>query len=154
MGQLSGYITLVDVSDGQPGLNNAIIYLYKRSVSTPSTKPTGNLIYTFSTNTITTDTGSSLNGWVQNINSLNGTDPIYFIAATVSSTTDTDIIADTEWQGPTLMAQNGNGIISTTITYGTSNSSTTEPSSWGNNIPTLNKGDWLWVKTMSVKYRS
>ena len=26
MGQLSGYITLMDVSDGAPGLNNAIIY--------------------------------------------------------------------------------------------------------------------------------
>ena len=152
MGQLSGYITLVDVSDGAPGLNNATIYLYKRSETTPSTKPTGNLTYTFSTNSIAAvEAGSSLNGWEQNVNNLSGTNPLYFIVATASSTTDTDIIASTEWQGPALLAESGDdgkGISTTTITYGVSNSSTTEPSNWVSTVPTLNQGDWLWVRTV------
>ena len=152
MGQLSGYITLIDVSDGAPGLNNAIIYLYKRATSTPSNMPTGNLTYTFSTNTITAvETGSSLNGWVQDISTLSGNNTLYFIAATASSTTDTDIIADTEWQGPTLLAESGDdgkGIITTTLTYGVSSSSTVEPANWYSNTPTLNKGDWLWIRTV------
>ena len=42
----------------------------------------------------------------------------------------------------------GVGISSTTITYGKSASATTEPSSWGSSVPTLAKGDWLWVKTV------
>jgi len=118
MGQLSGYITLIDVSDGAPGLNNAIIYLYKRATSTPSNMPTGNLTYTFSTNTITAvEAGSSLNGWVQDISTLSGNNTLYFIAATASSTTDTDIIADTEWQGPTLLAESGDDGFNQAIIY-------------------------------------
>lgn len=40
----------------------------------------------------------------------------------------------------------GNGIASTTIVYGKSNSESTQPSTWGV-LPVLSKGDWLWVKT-------
>lgn len=40
----------------------------------------------------------------------------------------------------------GNGIASTSIVYGKSNSESTQPSTWGV-LPVLSKGDWLWVKT-------
>lgn len=45
--------------------------------------------------------------------------------------------------------RDGKGVSSTSITYGTSNSASTEPSSWSSSAPTtLAKGTWLWVKTV------
>lgn len=43
--------------------------------------------------------------------------------------------------------EDGVGISLVTITYGKSSSESTSPSSWGDSVPTLSKGDWLWVKT-------
>ena len=45
--------------------------------------------------------------------------------------------------------EDGNGIALVTITYGKSSSESTQPSSWGGSVPTLSKGDWLWVKTVT-----
>lgn len=45
--------------------------------------------------------------------------------------------------------QNGRGVSSTTVQYGTSNSPNTEPASWSSTAPTsLDKGKWMWVKTV------
>lgn len=44
--------------------------------------------------------------------------------------------------------EDGRGVASTIITYGTSDSASTQPSSWSSTAPTtLTKGTWLWVKT-------
>lgn len=44
----------------------------------------------------------------------------------------------------------GVGIDSTTISYGVSQSGSTQPSSWQSSPPTLGNGDWLWVQTVQT----
>lgn len=45
--------------------------------------------------------------------------------------------------------EDGRGIASTEIRYGTSNSSSTQPTSWSANVPaSLDQGVWLWVRTV------
>ena len=45
----------------------------------------------------------------------------------------------------------GLGISSVTIRYGTSNSASTQPSSWSSSSPTsIAKGSWLWVRTVTA----
>lgn len=44
---------------------------------------------------------------------------------------------------------NGRGILSTEIKYGTSDSASTQPSSWSSAVPTsIEAGKWLWVRTV------
>ena len=43
----------------------------------------------------------------------------------------------------------GRGILSTEIKYGTSDSASTQPSSWSSTVPTsIEAGKWLWVRTV------
>ena len=161
----SGSLTIVDVTDGAPGLNNTTVFLYRRAASAPD-KPTGNLTYTFSTASIT----GALEGWVQSINELTGSDPIWMIAAVASSNGETDVIESSEWAGPIKMAQNGqdglpgapgtNGLNQATIfiykrddsatapsstTYTFATGGFTVPSGWSKTIPTEPKGKPCWV---------
>lgn len=161
----SGSLTIVDVTDGAPGLNNTTVFLYRRAVSAPD-KPTGNLTYTFSTASIT----GALEGWVQSISELTGSDPIWMIAAVASSNGETDVIESSEWAGPIKMAQNGqdglpgapgtNGLNQATIfiykrddsatapsstTYTFATGGFTVPSGWSKTIPTEPKGKPCWV---------
>ena len=161
----SGSLTIVDVTDGAPGLNNTTVFLYRRAVSAPD-KPTGNLTYTFATASIT----GALEGWVQSINELTGSDPIWMIAAVASSNGETDVIESSEWAGPIKMAQNGqdglpgapgtNGLNQATIfiykradsatapsstTYTFATGGFTVPSGWSKTIPTEPKGKPCWV---------
>ena len=52
-------------------------------------------------------------------------------------------------QGPAgTNGTNGTSVTVTSIQYGTSNSASTQPSSWSTTAPTsITKGKWLWVKT-------
>lgn len=105
-----GTYTIVDVMDGELGVNTATIYLYKRSSSTPTVLPAGNVKYKFSEHRITEGT---LNGWVEDISELSVTgDPIYMIMATASapSNEDEDIIDTEEWAGPIEIAKEGTSI--------------------------------------------
>ena len=86
---------------GSNGLNNAIVYLYQRAASAPAA-PTGTFTYTFSSRLLT---GGTLGSWTQIIPS--GTDPLYVIAATASSSTDTDSIPATEFSTAVILVQNG-----------------------------------------------
>lgn len=161
----SGSLTIVDVTDGAPGLNNTTVFLYRRAVNAPD-KPTGNLTYTFATASIT----GALEGWVQSIDELTGSNPIWMIAAVASSNGETDVIESSEWAGPIKMAQNGqdglpgapgtNGLNQATIfIYKRDDSATTPsdtiytfatggftvPSGWSKTIPTEPKGKPCWV---------
>lgn len=100
---------------GQDGYNSAVVYLYQRATATPSA-PSGSLTYTFSTGVLSGTLGS----WSQDIPS--GSNPIYAIAATAASRTDTDTIASNEWSTAVVLAQNGedgdpgtNGLNSATV---------------------------------------
>ena len=42
----------------------------------------------------------------------------------------------------------GNGIATTTISYGVSSSGTTAPTSWGSTIPTVSPSNYLWTRTV------
>ena len=161
----SGSLTIVDVTDGAPGLNNTTVFLYRRAISAPD-KPTGNLTYTFATASVS----GALEGWVQSINELTGSDPIWMIAAVASSNGETDVIESSEWAGPIKMAQNGqdglpgtpgtNGLNQATIfiykradsatapsstTYTFATGGFTVPSGWSKTIPTEPKGKPCWV---------
>lgn len=98
---------------GTDGLNNAVIYLYKRSSSAATVDWTNTLTYTFATHTLDTIP----TGWNPSIPS--GTAPLYVTAATASSNTGTDTIAYTEWATPVILAENGatgsNGANSATV---------------------------------------
>lgn len=111
----SNIVELVsDGEDGSPGtngLNNAIVYLYKRSSSAATIDWTSTLTYNFENKALT----STPTGWSETIPS--GTDPIYVTAASASSNTSTDTIAYTEWATPVILAQNGaNGTNGRSIT--------------------------------------
>ena len=42
----------------------------------------------------------------------------------------------------------GNGISSTNVSYGISNSGTTPPTNWGSSVPTVSGGQFLWTRTI------
>ena len=93
-----------DGADGKNGTNSATVYLYKRSNSVPAL-PSNNLIYTFSSGSLSESTSGALNGWSTLIPS--GTNPIYVTFATANSTGSSDTIGTDEWTDPVIMAQNG-----------------------------------------------
>lgn len=98
---------------GAPGINTATVYLYQRAAATPSI-PSGNFTYTFSTSTLS----GNLGNWSRTI--LSGTDPVYMISATASSTESTDTIESTDWSTPTIAFQNGTVGRDGKMLYGTS----------------------------------
>jgi hypothetical protein len=86
---------------GSDGRNNATVYLYQRSDSTPS-KPTNALTYTFATSAIS---GTIDNGW--SINIPTGASPLYVTVASVSSKSASVSIAASSWSAPVVLASNG-----------------------------------------------
>ena len=144
------------------GLNNATITLYQRGASAPS-KPSGNLTYNFSSGVISGDT---LGNWTQQIPS--GTDPVWAISATASSTAASDTIGTGEWSSPLKVLENGEdgspGYNQATIfLYQRATSAPSKPSSsitytfatgalssipsgWSRTIPASN-GNPCWVTT-------
>lgn len=85
---------------GSNGLNNAVVYLYKRSASAPAL-PTTTSTYTFATGALT----GQDNGWTQGVPA--GSNPLYVTVATASSAGTTDTIASSEWASAVIMAQDG-----------------------------------------------
>ena len=159
----------VQGQQGIPGLNDATILLYKRG-STAPTKPSGNLIYNFSTHSISEDSGASLRGWSQNIPTADG-DPCWVIAASASSNALTDIITDTEWSTQIKFVEDGkdggvgaHGINTATIylyqrrssqpqvpsnlityNFSTKTISGTIDNNWETNIGSLSGSNPIWV---------
>lgn len=87
---------------GAAGTNTAMVYLYGRFATAPSSKPySAAVIYTFSTGTLS----SIPSGWSQTIPS--GTNPLYVSTAIASSNTSTASIAANTWTTPTKFAQDG-----------------------------------------------
>lgn len=155
-----------DGAQGVPGLNNAIVYIYQRAAAAPAL-PSVSTTYTFSTRTLT----GLNNGWTTTIPA--GTNPLYVSAATASSTTDVDTIANTEWAATTILVQNGtngtNGLNSATVYLFQRTATTTPPAvpsttitytfatgaatgtlgSWTRNMPTTG-GIYRWVTTATA----
>lgn len=88
--------------NGTPGTNVAQVYAYKRAASAPTDNP-GVVVFDFPSGTISTTTLA--NGWSKTIPA--GTNPLYIIVASATSTGTTDSIAANEWGTPVLFVQNG-----------------------------------------------
>lgn len=84
---------------GAVGYNAATLTAYLRSATTPGTTP-GALTYTFSTASWTPG-----NSWSKTVPS--GTDPVWAVAVTAYSNTDTDSILSTDWSAPVQVFANG-----------------------------------------------
>lgn len=89
--------------NGQDGLNNATILLYRRGATTPE-KPTAEVTYTFADASLSPI--SALNGWTQAIPEIDG-NPCWVIAATASATTATDTIGVAEWSTQIKFVEDG-----------------------------------------------
>ena len=139
-------------TSGSNGLNNATIYLYKRTKSTPAV-PSTNVTYNF-TNHTATGNDIAANKWRQTIP--DGSDPIYITTATALNTEDTDIIEPSEWSEPQILSQNGSSvsILRSSVTYQVGFSGTNRPTNdagWTETIPETEAGKYLWTRTI-VEY--
>jgi hypothetical protein len=88
---------------GVAGLNNGLVFIYKRAASAPAL-PSATTTYTFASGVLT----GLDNGWTQAVPAANG-NPLYVSAATASSAGATDTIAAAEWAGAIVLAQDGVG---------------------------------------------
>lgn len=91
---------------GVDGLNNASIYLYKKSTSniTPPAVPTGTFTYTFASGVLS---GGVLNGWTQAVQTLAKGEYLWLIQATASSLSTTDSILATEFSAGVVTSAAG-----------------------------------------------
>lgn len=136
-------------SIGPAGYNTALVYLYKRSTTTPTIDWTSELTYTFSTRLLSTVPS----GWKQNMSEVTGTDPLYVTTATAYSNTSTDKIPKSEWTTPVMLVENGTdgedgiGISEIVGQYYLSTSSTTQSGgSWSESCPEYQYGKYYWTR--------
>lgn len=87
-------------NDGKSGTNNATLYLYKRSTSSPAV-PSKAGVYTFSTGEYSGD----MEGWSLYIPS--GDDQCWITVARLSAKTDTTTVVTGDWSTPAVIAHNG-----------------------------------------------
>ncbi len=97
------YIEAVNGSAGTNGEYRDTIQLYLQSATTP-TKPTS-IPYTFSTNTIGTQTGGTA-GWSMT-QPASSTTPTYITKCLASTTTPASPVTLTAWSTPVIVARNG-----------------------------------------------
>lgn len=87
-------ITPEDGNDGRDGESHATIYMYRRIDSgLPTSYTIGNATYDFENDTLTANSGQSLNGWERDPSNLTGNGPIYVTMANAISRTNTASIA-------------------------------------------------------------
>lgn len=102
-GEFSASVKMVeDGTAGAPGLNSAIVTLYRRAASTPS-DPTGTFTYTFATAALS---GGTLNGWTQAIPATDG-NPLWVKQASAVASTATDTIAAAEFAAAVKIVEDG-----------------------------------------------
>jgi len=124
-----------DGSESTPGLNQATVYLYQRSATTPAS-PDINTAYTFVNGTL----APLPTGWTRSIPT--GSEPCWCVSASAISTDTTDIIAPSDWSTPVMMFENGeNGSsIESVVDYYAISSTTTPPADtefWTPGVPVL-----------------
>lgn len=155
---------VVDGADGTSGINQATVWLYRRSATEPAV-PSVTSTYTFATGVLT----GQNNSWTQTIPA--GSDPLYVITAVALSSGATDTILTGEWASPVVLVQDGQAASSglnnaRVLIYLRSATSPTLPSvtttytfatggltglnnGWTTTIPTSN-GQPLWVSAATA----
>ncbi|MDC9609972.1 hypothetical protein [Pseudoalteromonas sp. GABNS16H] len=103
----------IRAQDGADGVSVAPVYLYKRANNLPD-KPHDPIVYDFVSKQLASQT---LNGWSSTIPE--GTEHLYVIMASASSTGRYDTIQPSEWSNPVIFSVNGkegtDGLNSATI---------------------------------------
>ena len=116
------------------------------TVGTPSGMPSGMTISVDSTSLANSSKEVMLTISIANNSTLGSTSSNHgTVTIPVTSPVNTNLIIS--WSkinaGPT-----GVGINSTTVTYGVSDSVSTQPTEWQNTIPTVAEGKYLWTRTI------
>ncbi len=91
----------IDGEDGQPGLNQATLFYYKRSANLPNTNP-GSITYTFADGS----TSTVSDNWSKTIPTSDG-NPCWVVSAAAISREGTVNIPSTAWSTPSKMAEDG-----------------------------------------------
>ncbi|KKF46264.1 phage tail protein [Streptococcus uberis] len=129
----SDELTFINVNDGSKGADgNGIassVIAYQAGTSA-TVAPTG----TWSSSPVSVPAGQFL--WTRTI-------------FTYTDTTTKTIYNVSRQGADGISGKDGNGIASTTVSYGTSTSSTTQPSTWTSTIPTVPAGQYLWTRTIT-----
>lgn len=126
-------LTFINVNDGSKGADGngiastAITY---QAGTSATVAPTG----TWSSSPVSVPAGQFL--WTRTI-------------FTYTDTTTKTIYNVSRQGADGIAGKDGNGIASTTVSYGTSTSSTTQPSTWTSTIPTVPAGQYLWTRTIT-----
>lgn len=158
-----------DGANGVTGLNNALMYAYQRSATTPVGTP-GVVEWSFPAAGITTQ--NLQNGWKKTIPA--GAEPLWITAASASSSGSLDTVQANEWTTPVILAQDGpagaKGINSAIITIYRRTTTTTAPAlpsvsatytfspagltglnnSWTTTLPPMSNGQYLWASTATA----
>lgn len=132
----SDELTFINVNDGLNGSKGAdgngiasSVIAYQAGTSA-TVAPTG----TWSSSPVSVPAGQFL--WTRTI-------------FTYTDTTTKTIYNVSRQGADGISGKDGNGIASTTVSYGTSTSSTTQPSAWTSTIPTVPAGQYLWTRTIT-----
>lgn len=126
-----------DGTEGNPGVNTATIFIYRRSAVQP-TKPTVNATYTFATANLT----ALNNGWFHDLSDAsNSTDQLWLSTAVAVSASNSDQILAAEWSTPTKVSEDGvDGDTWTTAVY---RSDSSDSMGWSRDA----QGNWTPVGT-------
>lgn len=146
-------------TNGQDGVNSAILYIYQRKSGTAPTAPRYDVVYVFADGDYTQETKINLSPWQTTIPTNDG-NPCYVATAAAISSSDRDTILGTDagqncdWTVSQLVANGTNGTNGTSITgvveqYAINNSNTTPPiessSDWGTSqISPTSTNKYLW----------
>lgn len=132
---------------GEAGLSVATIFIYIRSDGEPAL-PAGDATYSFTSGVL-----SGVSPWSQSVPS--GTGRCWISTATISTRTDSAVIASSKWADPEIFiepAEPGVGIASTTTEYALSDSRYTAPATgWSTLYPEREDGQYIWTR-ITVTY--
>ena len=121
--------------------NNAEVTLYKKSATKPAV-PSATLTYHFNNGSLTPTT--DYDDWTRYIP--DGGNPCWVITATASSQDTEDTITSNEWNGNGQAIMLSISILSTKYAQSTQGTDHTQVTGWGNNIPTVSPGNYLWTQ--------
>ena len=127
--------------NAKEGYESAVIYLYKRSTSTPSIDWKDTLYYDFSTSKL----DKIPSGWSDTVPS--GSNTLYVTTASAFSKTITDDIACTEWTTPVAYknTRTNTKIENFYLVSDKSSGITTSTTGWSTTIPNMtNTNKYLW----------
>ena len=156
---LWNYETISYTDGTSSSTNPTIIGVYGNTGATGATGPQGNGISSIEEWYLATSASSgvttSTSGWKNTVQSLTTTNKYLWNYEIINYTNGSQVptspviigvYGDKGDKGD--QGDDGVGIASTTVTYGVSDSSSAQPSSWQNTIPTVADGKYLWTRTI------